>query len=119
MSGLVESSADARSKTISQNFRCRAWVFYDQISDNVLGSGNVSSVSDDATGTFTINFSIDMTDTNYCVVSGGNKTSGDTLPRTIMHVSGNSKTKSAIQLQVENSNGNNYDESNNSVAIFR
>ena len=35
MSGLVESSADARSKTIGQNFRCRAWV-------NFNGSGTVA-----------------------------------------------------------------------------
>lgn len=67
MSGLVELSADARSKTIGGNFRVRAWCYYDQNADTVGASGNISSISDDSTGKFTVNFAHSMPDTNYCV----------------------------------------------------
>ena len=67
MSGIVESSADARSKTIGGNFRVRAWSYYDQVSDTVGASGNISSISDDSTGKFTVNFAQAMPDINYAV----------------------------------------------------
>ena len=75
MSGLVESSADARSKTIGQNFRCRAWA---RIASNgtVTGSLNISSVSA-SSGSYTLNFSSAMPNTNYSVcLSLGNQASG-------------------------------------------
>ena len=68
MSGLVESSADARSKTIGQNFRCRAWVNFDGTGTvPIRDSGNVSSISDGGSGNYTVNFTTDMPDTNYAV----------------------------------------------------
>ena len=80
MSGLVESSADARSKTIGGNFRCRAWVnFYGNsgsgVGSNVTvrGSGNVSSVTDLAPGQYQINFTTDMPNANYCAVAMGQR----------------------------------------------
>ena len=36
MAGVIQDSADARSKTIVKNFRCRAWV-------NLDGTGDFSS----------------------------------------------------------------------------
>ena len=76
MSGFVEFSADARSKTIGQNYRCRAWVNFDgsiTFSPNpstsaIRGSGNVSSITSMGTGDFKINFTTPMPSTNYSVV---------------------------------------------------
>ena len=69
MSGLVEYSADARSKTMNQNFRCRAWVnFSGESTLTVRASGNVSSVTDVGTGAYTMNFTQDMPDNDYCAV---------------------------------------------------
>ena len=66
MSGLLESSADARSKTIGQNFRCRAWVnFNGGGTVAIRDSGNVSSITDNGTGNYTVNFTTAMPDTNY------------------------------------------------------
>tara|TARA_Y100000114_G_C11741068_1_gene318985 strand:+ start:825 stop:1181 length:357 start_codon:yes stop_codon:yes gene_type:complete len=42
----------------------------------ILADGNVSSVSDDGTGNYTVNFSTNMPDTNYCFF--GNTLKGDT-----------------------------------------
>jgi len=67
MSGLVDQSADARSKTIGQNFRCRAWVSFGTAFATIYGSANVSSVTRSSAGDYTINFTTNMPDTNYCV----------------------------------------------------
>ena len=68
MSGLVESSADARSKTIGQNFRCRAWVnFNGSGTVAIRDSGNVSSITDNATGDYSVNFTNAMPNTNFCI----------------------------------------------------
>jgi len=69
MSGLVEFSADSRSKTIGQNFRCRAWVQFNGTgSVPIRGSGNVSSITDNGTGDYTITFATPMPTENYSVV---------------------------------------------------
>ena len=68
MSGLVDQSADARSKTIGQNFRCRAWVnFNGSGTVAIRNSGNVSSITDNGTGDYSVNFTTAMPDTNYCI----------------------------------------------------
>ena len=87
MSGIVESSADARSKTIGQNFRVRAWVNFNMDGDfstnpgtaMIRGSGNVSSIAGNATGDFTVNFIQPIPNNfsagyaNYDQNSGGNR----------------------------------------------
>ena len=71
MSGLVESSADARSKLIGQNFRCRAWVnFNGSNTVAIRGSGNVSSITDNAVGKYTVSLDNSMSNTNYGVSLG-------------------------------------------------
>ena len=71
MSGLVEYSADARSKTIGQNFRCRAWVHFNGTGTPSIGaSGNISSITDLGTGLYTCNFATAMTDNDYVIVCG-------------------------------------------------
>lgn len=53
-------------------FGCRAWVNFNGTgSVAIRGSGNVSSVSDNGTGDYTVNFSTAMPDTNYSAVFGG------------------------------------------------
>jgi len=49
-------------------YACRAWVNFDANGTlSISGSGNVSSVTDNGSGDFTVNFSTDMQDTNYAV----------------------------------------------------
>ena len=48
MSGLVEQSADARSKTIGSNFRVKAWGRIDE--STLVASGGVSGISSSGTG---------------------------------------------------------------------
>jgi hypothetical protein len=53
-------------------FASRAWVNFNGIGTVAIrGSGNVSSITDNATGDYTINFTTAMQDANYSVVSVG------------------------------------------------
>jgi hypothetical protein len=55
-------------------YGCRAWVTYNAQTNTILEDGNVSSVTDHATGQFTVNFSTAMPDVNYaaCGIVGQN-----------------------------------------------
>ena len=62
-------------------YTCRAWVNFDGTGTVAIrASGNVSSVTDNGTGDYTVNFSTNMWDSNYCVVSAG--TGSDELTTT-------------------------------------
>jgi hypothetical protein len=51
-------------------YGCRAWVNFDGTGTVAIrGSGNVSSITDVGTGTYWVNFTNSMPDTNYCVTS--------------------------------------------------
>jgi len=50
-------------------YLCKAWVNFDGTgSVPINGSGNVSSITDNAVGEYTINFSTNFSDTNYATV---------------------------------------------------
>lgn len=55
-------------------YGCRAWVTYNAQTNTILANGNVSSVTDHATGQFTVNFATAMPDVNYaaCGIVGQN-----------------------------------------------
>jgi hypothetical protein len=50
---------------------CKAWVAYNLTGSAIRGSYNVSSVTKNGTGDFTLNFTTAMADANYCVVGTG------------------------------------------------
>ena len=58
----------------TENYKCRAWVNfgggYGSTGGAINASGNVSSVVDNGTGDFTVNFTNAMQDTNYTTVCG-------------------------------------------------
>ena len=82
MSGLVESSADARSKTIGQNFRVRASVYFNgqgtAPTSFINGSQNVTSVTENYSNDYTVNFTSALPNANYSAsVSVGMINNGD------------------------------------------
>ena len=51
----------------SENYKCRAWVnFNGSGTVAIRASGNVSSITDNGTGDYTVNFTTAMPDANYC-----------------------------------------------------
>ena len=50
---------------------CRAWVNFNGTTSAIRASGNVSSITDNGGGAYTVNFTTPMQDANYCVNSVG------------------------------------------------
>lgn len=59
--------------SVATAYGCRAWVNFDgnAAPATIRGSANVSSITDNGTGDYTVNFSNAMTDANYAVVASG------------------------------------------------
>lgn len=56
--------------SVATAYGCRAWVNFNGTGTVAIrASGNVSSISDNGTGNYTINFSNDMPDANYTTVA--------------------------------------------------
>jgi hypothetical protein len=53
-------------------YGCRAWVNFNGTGTVAIrGSGNVSSITDNGTGYYTVNFTTSMPDANYAICTGG------------------------------------------------
>ncbi len=54
----------------SENYKCRAWVNFNGTGTVAIrASGNVSSITDNGTGDYTVNFNTAMPDANYCATA--------------------------------------------------
>jgi hypothetical protein len=59
-------------------YGCRAWVNFNGTGTVAIrGSGNVSSITDDGTGRYTVNFTTAMPDDDYCVTVNHAEDSGE------------------------------------------
>ena len=56
------------SGSVTQVYGIRAWMRYRGYTNSLDGSGNVSSVTDNNTGDFTMNFTTAISDANYAVI---------------------------------------------------
>ena len=66
----LDSSANLRFNSgygsVAVAYGCRAWVNFNGTGTVAIrASGNVTSITDDGTGTYTVNFTAAMPDTNY------------------------------------------------------
>jgi hypothetical protein len=56
--------------SVATAYGCRAWVNFDGTGTPAIrASGNVSSITDNGTGDYTVNFTTALTDINYSVVA--------------------------------------------------
>jgi len=63
------SSNFADGSSISTAYGLKAWINFNGNNNNIRGSGNVSSITDNGTGDFTINFTTAMPDANYGIAN--------------------------------------------------
>lgn len=56
---------------------CKAWVYFSGSTPTISASYNISSVTRSATGIYQVNLTNAQSTNNYCVVSGGGKTTND------------------------------------------
>lgn len=102
---------------------CRAWVNFNGTGTVAIrASFNVSSITDNGTGDYTVNFTTALPDANYCVSGSANESSGTVFtwlatgtgtPNTIL------RTTSAIRVQSIYANNFTADCDTVNVAVFR
>ena len=100
-------------------FACRAWVNFDGTltTGNIRASGNVSSVTRNAAGLYTVNFATAMPDAGYATTLGGARQGGTSavtnLPRDGTY------TASAVQVRITDTANGQGDAQKYCVSIFR
>ena len=101
-------------------FGCRAWVNFDgdESTPSIRASGNVSSITDNGTGDYTVNFTTAMEDANYCTQVSINQSSSAYLRVGSFKTSGTYST-SAVQIICEENNAADVDRNKICVAVFR
>jgi hypothetical protein len=105
-------------------YGCRAWVNFNGTSTVAIrGSANVTSITDNGTGDYTVNLTTAMPDTNYCGVALPNDgTPGTNL---VVGCENQTRTKSTSAFHVWTAYGGNgvnktlYDVNTVNVTIFR
>lgn len=76
-------------------FGCRAWANFDGQTGTMRSSGNVSSVTRNGTGDYTINFAVPMPDANY-VLAGTGQAVGSGNGQTVINYAATSATGSPL-----------------------
>jgi len=110
---LAGSIADAKLSGTT----CKAWVNFNGTGTVAIrASFNVSSITDNGTGDYTVNFTTALADANYCACVSGTAAGSAALnnvtnPRTY--------TSSSVSILSENSGGQDQDRAEINVAIFR
>ena len=107
-------------------YGCRAWVNFDGTGTVAIrASGNVTSITDNATGDYTVNFTTAMPDANYAIVGTAGYTSNGTsagwLATNRIGASGNESapTTTSCRINGVNQAGSVFDTKYMQVSIFR
>jgi hypothetical protein len=100
-------------------YACRAWVNFDGTASPITlrGNGNVSSITDNGAGIYTVNFTTAMSDANYSV--SGSTVGGAVNTYLTAETGGGTFSTSAVQVRASLNNGANTDTAFMSVQIFR
>lgn len=101
-----------------ERFTARAWVNFNGTGTVAIrASGNVSSITDNGTGDYTINFTNALPDQNYIFVCG--QTVTGVYVNGPYYLPGNTKTTTAIRLITYSYTPGTADNSDVYVAFFR
>lgn len=111
--------------SVATAYGCRAWVNFNGTGTVAIrASGNVSSITDNGTGDYTVNFSTAMPDANYSGVATCSTNSSFSVQFCVANNSATSNanvapTTSAFRVSTRESSGSGRDEEYINVAIFR
>lgn len=98
-------------------YACRAWVNFNGTGTVAIrASGNVSSITDNGAGKYTLNFTTAMPNTNYAVVCAAGESEGLAF---VAAPAINSRTVSSVQIIVSDNNSETLlDSADVNVSIF-
>lgn len=104
--------------SVATAYGCRAWVNFNGTGTVAIrASGNVTSITDNGTGDYTLNFTTSMPDANYCVTGSTGATGGSIYrgPDGTITI-----TTSQFRFRTTNGNGSAYADPNYVyLAVFR
>jgi hypothetical protein len=109
----------------TENYKCRAWVNFNGTSTVAIrASGNVSSITDNGTGDYTVNFTTAMPDANYTYSVNNPPNYGAAYGGTtqINSASGSTEvapTTTAFRFWTPQGNGVAFDAKYVNVSVFR
>ena len=122
----IDSAQFATVSGTAPIYPCRAWVNFNGTGTIAIrASGNVSSITDNGAGDYTVNFTTAMSDANYAVVcnsvlSTTASSTGSAGPYGSFAAGATTKTTAAIRTEFGNSStGNLTDTAEANVVIFR
>jgi hypothetical protein len=103
-------------------YACRAWVNFNGTGTVAIrGSGNVSSITDNGVGDYTVNFTTAMPDANYSMVGSSGQSGGALTVVTVATTIGGVRvapTTSSLRIVVSNI-GTARDSDDTCLSIFR
>jgi hypothetical protein len=107
---------------IATAYGCRAWVNFDGTTNvggfcTIRASGGVTSITDNGTGDYTINFSFTFPDANYAVVVGAGI--GSDSARIVNSVARAVPTTTAARFKIQSAGGSDADAAYTYAAVFR
>ena len=123
LTGITASSLSTASGS-APSYSARAWVnFKGSGTVTIKASGNVSSITDNGTGRYTLNFATNMPDANYAIATT-NASLNDNLSYYVLGLRNQNppdvKSTSQVRMQCGNgATGGATDSANISVTIFR
>ena len=104
--------------SVAVAYGCRAWVNFNGTGTVAIrGSGNVSSITDNGTGNYFINFASALTDANYSVTGIGGHIVG--VVTTFSSVREGTRTTSGVQVDYFTVSSTYYDTNDANIAVFR
>lgn len=99
---------------------CKAWVNFNGTGTvAVRAAYNVSSITDNGVGDYTVNFTTAMVDANYSAVGSVNNSTGSTSASAARSLSAITYTMSSVRLVNQIGSGVTADQDLHNVAIFR
>jgi hypothetical protein len=130
--GQFDSSANFKFNSgygsVETAYGCRAWINFDGTgTPAIVGSGNISSITDNGAGDYTLNFTTSMPDANYTAVFGqaagstatNNYVQGIRITGASASGTATTKTTSALRILGRSAAGSSVDCEQNNIAIFR
>lgn len=104
---------------VSATNTCKAWIIFNgEGTVAITKSYNVSSLADNGTGDYTINFSTNFSDANYCVIGGAHRKSGDGSLRMFGTYDATAMAVGSCRVNSQYSGGNSSDNNRIQLVFF-
>jgi hypothetical protein len=114
--GLLQFNSGYGS--VATAYGCRAWVNFDGTgTPSIRASGNVTSITDNGTGDYTVNFTTAMPDANYAIAMTTGGTTNAYLSRDLSDIT--ARTTSAFRVSTINTSISVVDPTQVNIAVFR